>query len=218
MKFSPDDLLHQSFERRMRGYDPDQVHEFLQALAREWEQLQSELFSAQAELARQRELARELQGRERGLLDALQLAKGVADELRVKAEREAERLISDARARAEQLTAQAERERERADAALTSLRRQRVQLEQELRGVLGAHLSLLEAPADTPDAPAPSARRRPSPDQATRHTSPTLRVNAPEQTHSRYDEDHGAGDDEDQDYAPPQPHQAVSAMPPPPPE
>lgn len=146
MKFNADDLLNQHFERRFRGYDVEQVHEFLEAIAREWESTQRELITLQDEVSRQNASIDTFQARERSLLDALETAKTVADELKRKAQLEREQILEDAQDRAEQIIRQAESQREQIYTETQTLSEHREVLERELRQVLGAHLMVLDNP------------------------------------------------------------------------
>ena len=42
MKISPMEIRQQEFTKKMRGYDPDEVQNFLESLAEEFEKLNSE--------------------------------------------------------------------------------------------------------------------------------------------------------------------------------
>ncbi len=144
MKYSTDDIVQQNFERRFRGYDIDQVHEFLDLLAREWEIMTEEILDLQTEVADLSAECKELRARERGLLDALNTAREVSDEIIAKAEARAERMILDATTRADELVAAGEREQALLIGRNQKLQRQRGRLERDLRGVLSEHLRVLE--------------------------------------------------------------------------
>ncbi len=143
MKYSTDDIVQQSFERRFRGYDADQVHEFLEVLAREWEIMTEEVLDLQTEVADLSAECKELRARERGLLDALNTAREVSDEIIARAEARAERMILDATTRADEIVAAGEREQALLINKNQELQRQRGRLDRDLRGVLSEHLRVL---------------------------------------------------------------------------
>lgn len=194
MKFSAEDLRHSSFERRFRGYDTQQVHELLDSVSREWEIMGKELQQLQDSNVRQAEQIREFQSRERGLIDALQAAKSVADEIKLKASAEAARQLEDAEQRAKQIISKAERKQTSLLDDVRELKQQRQRLEQDLRNLLGTHLMMLDNPpagrTDPYPVEEPNVRRRPR----TAHST-TMKITDHDITSSRSD-DH----DEDWDF------------------
>lgn len=165
MKFSAEDLRNASFERRFRGYDQEQVHELLESVAREWEMMCKELQQLQDTNARQAEQVRDFQSRERGLIDALQAAKSVADEIKHKASAEAAQKLEDAQQQAKQLITKAERKQAALLDEVKELKQQRQRLEQDMRSILGAHLMVLDNPPASRTDPypieEPNVRRKP---------------------------------------------------------
>ena len=169
MRYSSEDLLHQHFERRFRGYDPHQVDELLQSLARDWDTMTQELARLQHEGAEREQENREFKRRERSLIDALETAKQVADDIAKQAHKRSASILEEAERRAEQLMLTAQREHQALQSELQELGRQRTRLKQELRSILAAHLRQLEDPeevAQPPQAPAaapegPAIHRRP---------------------------------------------------------
>lgn len=148
MKYNAEDILHQSFERKFRGYDPEQVHEFLQSMAREWDFFLSEITTLQTSLADQSDELKELRKRERGLLDALSTARELAREMEERAQQRSAVILSEAQARADKLIENAQRQQKRLLSEIGELRHQRGRLEQELRSVLDSHLRLLDEESD----------------------------------------------------------------------
>lgn len=144
MKYSADDILHQTFERAWRGYDTDQVHEFLQGMAREWDFMSSEIIRLQDELEVAGQELRDFRRRERGLLDALNTAREVADELERKAEVRGARIVEEAERKAAEILESAERQQLEMMEDVKALHRQRGRLERELRSVLDSHARLLD--------------------------------------------------------------------------
>lgn len=195
MKYSAEDILHQSFEKKFRGYDPDQVHEFLQGMAREWDYMSSEIIRLQDEVDGQVRELREFRKRERSLLDALNTAKEVADEISNKAQERSERILEEATHRAEQIVASAHREHDAMIDELQALKHQRVKLASDLREVLDAHQRILDdVHTSTPSFDA-------TPQEASSNTGPTIHRRprtqppAPPMEAADYDEDY----DEDED-------------------
>ena len=145
MKFSADDIANATFERRWRGYDQGQVHEFMLTLAREWEYMSEEVQRLQTEVEEQDIDIQTMRSRERGLLDALNAARDMADEIKERAETQSARILEDASERAEQIIANARREQDELLASIQEIRRQRGRLEHDLRDVLTAHQRILDS-------------------------------------------------------------------------
>lgn len=145
MKFSSEDVAQQRFEVRFRGFDVDQVREFLIVIARELDELAManrtltrELDGAQKELADYRK-------RERSLHDALELARETAKEIETRAERAAEVRVAQAELESEQMLTRAREAAEEEQAAMRELREQRHRAVAELRATLEMHLHLLDS-------------------------------------------------------------------------
>lgn len=144
MKFSSDDILKQDFDRRLRGFDTDQVEEFLASVAREWDHLVEELKRTRAEHdASEREL-REYRRRERSLHDALEMAKQVSQEVRHQAERDAELKIAEAELKAERILAGVENRLATMREELMTLQERRIRFEAEMRASIDAHRRMLD--------------------------------------------------------------------------
>lgn len=145
MKFNPDDIAAQTFETRFRGFDIDQVREFLGTLAREVASLDEEL----REIRRDRdELAAEVKGyrrREKSLQDAWEAATTAAEEMRHQAERDAQLRRAEAELDAERIMDEARRAMESAAAEVERLRDHRQRFRAELRATLEMHLHLLDS-------------------------------------------------------------------------
>ena len=144
MKYSAEDILHQTFEKSWRGYDPGQVSEFLQAMAREWDYMTGEIVRLQDEVEQRTDEVREYRRRERGLLDALSTAREVADDIAAQAEARAAHIVEEAELRADEIVAAAEKQQEKLRRDIQSLDRQRYSLVRDLQSVLDAHARALD--------------------------------------------------------------------------
>jgi cell division septum initiation protein DivIVA len=118
--FGPPDAESVSprFTTVLRGYDPDQVHEYIMALVGRTESLENELEEAreQRDSARRRyQMARDDAYNQLGarMADFIRLADQQADRIRREAENEAKQQVSEARDLAQQMRREAEEETER---------------------------------------------------------------------------------------------------------
>ena len=144
MKYSADDILSQTFESRFRGYDPDQVHEFLYGLSREWEALSTQLKTLSEQAASQEVEIKEYRSRERALQDALEMARQVSEDLKTQARRDADLLLAETELKAEKMLSAAQRDVSSTQETLNRLKQQRVQFESEMRRAIDAHAKILE--------------------------------------------------------------------------
>ncbi|QED26198.1 DivIVA domain-containing protein [Microvenator marinus] len=144
MKFSSDDIIKQEFERRVRGYDVNQVREFLEGVAREWDHLAMNAKQAQKERDELMAEVREYRRRERTLQDALDMARQMSEDLKHQATREAELLVADAEIKAEKILAECEDEISRAQSEVRVLEERRVRVLAELKATLETHLAFVE--------------------------------------------------------------------------
>ncbi|RAL23563.1 hypothetical protein DL240_05235 [Lujinxingia litoralis] len=142
-KFSADDIANQSFQTKFRGYDPDQVHEFLQGLAREWRQVQEAVRRMQDEVDEQTRELRDYRRRERSLVEALEMARQVAEEIRHQADRDAELVLADTELKAERMLTRAEQKVGQLRSEMLDLHQQRVRFQSELKHMVESYASMI---------------------------------------------------------------------------
>ncbi|HET7754737.1 MAG TPA: DivIVA domain-containing protein [Anaeromyxobacteraceae bacterium] len=148
MKITALDITHRRFARKMRGYDPEEVHAFLGDVAEAFEALTTELQGLQDEVSRKDEEMAELRSRERVLQDTLITAQKTCEELRDNARKEADLLVAEAELQADRIVQGAHARFQRIVDDIGELKRQRIQLAAQLRSVLRAHDKLVEAFGD----------------------------------------------------------------------
>jgi cell division initiation protein len=144
MKFSSDDILSQTFESKLRGWDPGQVREFLASVAREWDHIIEENRSLRSDNDQLQRDLREYRRREKGLHDALEMAKTMADEVRHQAERDAELVVAEAELKAERVLSSVEHRVSDLRSEMMDVQQQRIRFEAELRAVIESHQKMLE--------------------------------------------------------------------------
>jgi len=144
MALTPVDILHTEFRTAFRGYNTDQVDDFVDAVAealeaalREKADLQRRLEALEDEIDAVREM-------KSTLADALAVAQRNADELRANAHKQAELILQEGEQSRVKLAAdvQAEAERRRAEIAL--LQAQRDRFETEFRAMLASYSEWLD--------------------------------------------------------------------------
>lgn len=131
-ELTPMDILGASFSKRLHGYDPQQVHEFLsqvattvESLARDRGELKQSVHRLEQELAGFRE-------RENALQEALVAAQRSADETVERAREEGQRIVEEAQVLAERLVQEANQRAATIETVIAGLRSRRREVRAEL--------------------------------------------------------------------------------------
>jgi cell division initiation protein len=148
MSLTPVEIRHVKLRRGLFGYDQEAVDRLLDEVAasfenvwRERADLRDDVENLEGELGRHREI-------ESALRSTLLSAERMADDVRAQAHREAEVIISEARARARDVTGGAEIERERIASEVRRLRSLQADLRSEYRAFLHAALERLDTDSE----------------------------------------------------------------------
>ena len=152
MSLTPVEIRHVKLPRRPLGYDRKAADDLLARIVtsfegvwRERADLRDELEEVENELTRQKEI-------EGALRTTLLSAERMADDVRTHARREADVIISEARATARDIVSGAESERERINGEIRRLRALELDVKADYRAFLMAALDRLEG--DTQERPA----------------------------------------------------------------
>ena len=144
MKHYPTEVANKTFERKMMGYDPDEVSDFLTVIAAQMDALLQER-NALRETIKEKELSLlEYKERDQVLKATITSASQMAEKIRNDAEREAKLIINDANQKAELITRDAKDSLKSIFTEIGDLKRTRMQFEANLKAMVQAHLSLLE--------------------------------------------------------------------------
>ncbi len=144
MKHYPTEVAQKTFERRMMGYDQDEVTDFLTVVAAQMEALLQER-NALRDTLKDKELnLLEYKERDHVLKLTITSASQMAEKMRADAEREARLIINDANQKAELITRDAKDSLKKVFTDIGDLKRTRMQFEANLKAMVQAHLSLLE--------------------------------------------------------------------------
>lgn len=155
MKIAPIDIAHKTFARKLMGLAPEEVHEFLQSVAQEMEEIVRERNHLR-ETLREKELSI-MEYRERdGMLKAtITTATKMAEKMREDSERESKIVITDAEQRAEMIVRDARDSLKKAYEEISELKRIKMQMESAMRGTIEAHRSLLDQATGSVTRPRP---------------------------------------------------------------
>lgn len=144
MKLTPLDIQQQQFKIRFRGFDVREVDAFLEQIADDFESLQSNNVSLQDEISR---LKLENQGyrqREETFKRAMLNSQKVLEQMKKNAQKSAELITADAEVKAEKLLNRAHSRLAQLHEDIAELKRQRIQIEIQVRSILENHTKFLD--------------------------------------------------------------------------
>ena len=145
MSISKIDLLNKKFSKSMFGYDKAEVEELLLEIAETVGALSEDKKNLARKVQRLETAVEEYRKREETLRDTLMSTQRMVEDIRLNAEREASNVVDEAQLKAEGMVQQAHNRVAEVYEEINLLKRQRVQFELELRGVIETHLGMLDA-------------------------------------------------------------------------
>lgn len=152
MKMTPLEIQQQQFKVRMRGFDVREVDHFLERVADSVADLREESKQLYED---QRRLKMELQGykeREETFKRAMFNSQTVLEQMKDNARKSADIIIADAETKAEKILNRAHSRLSQLHEDIAELKRQRIQIEVQLRSVIEAHSKLLDIGKEGADA------------------------------------------------------------------
>ena len=144
MKHYPSEVASKTFERKMMGYDPDEVSDFLTVIAAQMDAILQERNNLREALKEKELSLLEYKERDQVLKATLTSASQMSEKMRADSEREAKLIINDANQKAELITRDAKDSLKKVFADIADLKRTRMQFEANLKAMVQAHLSLLD--------------------------------------------------------------------------
>lgn len=144
MNVTPLDLRQQKFKSAMRGYDRGEVDALLTEVADDYEGAIREADRLRQEVARLEDLLAEHRSEEKSLKNTLVSAQRLADEMREAAERDAQRVVRDAEARADLLVQKAQTRHEDLQREIDGLRARRRETETSVEAIINALKNTLD--------------------------------------------------------------------------
>ncbi|MGQ0504835.1 MAG: DivIVA domain-containing protein [Myxococcaceae bacterium] len=145
MKITPLDIRQKRFESAFRGFDQREVEAFLELAAGEFEEIVKENIALKEELKRTQSRVELHQQREHTLQETMVTAQRISEDLKDAAKKEAEIIIAGAEHQAEKIVQNAHQKLVQVVEDINELKRQRIQFESQVRGVIDAHHKLLES-------------------------------------------------------------------------
>lgn len=152
MNLTPLDIQQQQFRVRFRGFDIAEVDRFLEQIADAFNELQTENKNLREEI---RHLKLETQGykeREETFKRAMLNSQKVLEQMKENARKSAEVIIADAEVKAEKILNRAHNRLSQLHEDIAELKRQRMQIEVQIRSIIESHTKLLEIGKESMEA------------------------------------------------------------------
>ena len=144
MTITPLDIQQQQFKTRFRGFDIREVDTFLEQMADAFESLQSENKKFREEINRLKLESQGYKEREETFKRAVLNSQKVLEQMKQNARKSAELVIADAEIKAEKILSRAQYRLEQLHEDIAELKRQRMQIEVQIRSIIESHSKLLE--------------------------------------------------------------------------
>jgi len=145
MALTPLDIQQQRFRIGLRGYATREVEVFLEQAANAFEDLQRETHRLADENNKLQSDIEEYQRREGTFKRALLHSQRVLDQMQENARRQAEVIVAEAESKADKLLQHAQNRVAQLQDSIADLKRQRIQVEEEITFVIETHRRMLEA-------------------------------------------------------------------------
>ena len=159
---TPLEIQKQTFSKKFKGYEPAEVHGYLNLVAEEIERLVKDVDRLSRENAMLRDEMEEHSQRERILKDTLLSAQKVSEELKANARKEGELIVKDAELLSERLVSQAMARVADLERAIQDLKMERRQARNKLTATLDTiqQLLMLDAEQEANEHPITSMYRK----------------------------------------------------------
>ncbi len=136
MRLTPMDVQRQSFPARFRGFDPEEVRQFLTLVAEELADLQRAHDLLEQEVQSLRSLVDEHRQRETILKNTLLTAQRVSEEIKETSRKQGEVVVKEAELRADQLLGLAQTRASELEHDILDLHNQRQSLRADIRSLI----------------------------------------------------------------------------------
>jgi cell division initiation protein len=143
-KITPLDIQQHQFRIKFRGFDIREVDVFLEQVAGSLEATEAERVGLREEIRRLNTEMRGHKEREESFKRAMLSSQQTIEQMKENAHKEAELIIADAEVKAEKILNRAHNRLSQLHADMAELKRQRAQIEVQIRSILEAHSKLLD--------------------------------------------------------------------------
>jgi cell division initiation protein len=150
MKLTPLDIHHKEFRNALRGYSPEEVDDFLDEVADEFERLFKENIDLNDKLDIAAARVKEYGALEHTLQNTLVSAQTSAEEIKARAKVDADRMIREAEAKAAEVVSSALQEKQHAQAEVGRLQTAEKEFRASFRTMLDSYMAKLSGTAPAP--------------------------------------------------------------------
>ncbi len=145
MKLTPLDVQQQQFRKKViSGYDRREVDTFMELVRNEMEELITENMDIKQQIRIKTESLNEYKDREQTIKETMLTTQRLKDDIHANAVKEAQLIIAEAKIKAEEIINSAQGRYMEIINEIKELRRQKIQLEANLKAVLEVHLKMLD--------------------------------------------------------------------------
>jgi cell division initiation protein len=144
MALTPLDIHNKEFSRVFRGYDEDQVNEFLDQIIKEFDIMLKEKRQLEERVATLNEKLSQFANIEETLKKSLVMAQEAADELKANARKEAQLIVKEAEKNADRLINDALAKSRKLVSEIDELKRRASVYRMRFRSILEAQLEMLD--------------------------------------------------------------------------
>jgi cell division initiation protein len=155
MPITPAELRSSQFDRKMRGYDPEQVDEVMRVAAESLEQSLLRIDSLSRDISKLEDKISDFERVESTLRDTLVETRGSVDEIKSNALREAELIKREAQVEAARDTDLHQRKIEEIKGDIEKLKNLRGDYVIKLKALINSHLEILTKVSDESDDESP---------------------------------------------------------------
>ncbi len=145
MRITPMDIEQQEFSKSFRGYNEEEVDDFLDKIVKDYEELINENAKLKEEIEKMKEQLKEFSEMEQSLRSALLTAQKSAEETKGKVENEAKIIIEKAKMEAELIKQQAYQRADEIKNEIEDLRRYKFVFTEKIKSMLNLYLKMLES-------------------------------------------------------------------------
>jgi cell division initiation protein len=144
MRITPMDIEQQEFSRSFRGYNEEEVDDFLDKIVKDYEELINENVRLNEEIERMQEKLKEFSEIEETLRSALLNAQKSAEEMKGRVESEAKIIIEKAEMEAKVLKQQVLQREDLVKNEIDNLRRYKFTFKEKFKSMLNLYLKMIE--------------------------------------------------------------------------
>ena len=144
MKITPIDIQQQQFKIKFRGFDVHEVDGFLEEVSSVMEKLVTENENLKEKNRRLELESKALKKQEESFKKVMVNSQKVIDQMKENANKTSELIIAEAEVKAERILNGAHNRLAQLHEDIAELKRQRMQIEVQIRGILESHTKLLE--------------------------------------------------------------------------